>query len=241
MTDIAKKVGAINGSPKPPTKARGKAPVEKVRPKSSKYPDKTAAEVRVDRGLPPEVPAVRETAGGKRTAADIRILRDMVRDCIVRGITVTQACEELAIGVDEFNKHAKFVIEDLIKFYHDNTAIQVYAHYVLEQRGCLRELQLLIDNFKHSNQQTALVGAIKAKSEILTKVLDKGQDMGIIDRKAKRIEFIGSLDVRNMSEIEIARSIMTTIQEIDELVNKGVVIDVEAEKSGAIVKRQKVA
>jgi len=226
--DIATAVAAITRVPAkastPPAKA-DKKDAPKAKPKRKKdVVDNTVkpAELRQARGLPVKVPQV-EIDSRMRTAANHRVMLDLVQDTIMRGLTDEQATRELGIGLPEYRKLQTGVMDRLIEQIQRQTTYQVYAHYVLEQKSCVLELQKMIDGFKTSKQHNAIVGAVKAKSEILDKIISKGQDMGVIEKRAKRIEFIGSLDVRNMTDVDIARSIMLEMQEINELVDEGII------------------
>jgi len=226
--DIATAVASITRAPAkqstPPANA-DKKDAPKATPKRKKVVvDNTVRphELRQARGLPAKVPQV-EPDSKMRTAANHRVMLDLVQDTIMRGLTDEQATKELGIGLPEYRKLQTGVMDRLIEQLQKQTTFQVYAHYVLEQKSCVLELQKMIDGFKTSKQHNALVGAVKAKSEILDKIISKGQDMGVIEKRAKRIEFIGSLDVRNMTDLDIARSIMLEMQEINELVDEGII------------------
>ena len=180
------------------------------------------AALREHRGLPAEVPQV-DPRRKQRTEAQHRVMLDLVEDTIMRSLTDEKAAQELGIGTAELKRHQQAALDRFINNLQSQTTLHVYALYVLEQKSCMVELQNMINSYKTTNQHNAVVGAVKAKSEILDKIIGKGQDMGVIEKRAKRIEFIGSLDVRNMTELDIARQIMEQMKEINELVDEGII------------------
>lgn len=227
-------------SKKSTTPTRTKVQQSAMSKQTAAQEPETPEQLRQHRGLPAQVPQTNPKTK-RRSEIDRRILLDLVQDSMVRGVSETQACIELNISLDELRKNQNKVIDDLVKDTHDSTALQVYAKYVMEQRGCVGELQVMINSFKTSKQHNALVGAVRAKSDILDKIVNKGQDMGLIDKRARRIEFIGQLDVRDLTEVEIARSIMSTIKDINELVAMGAVVDTVPEDGVWVPQRKKSA
>jgi hypothetical protein len=229
---IAGRKTTVTGKPVPPSAKRPAASATRVvRSKvvTSPESDNTLnnqsvdpASLRESRGLPAQVPQVPE-GKSQRTQAQYRQLLDMVQDTIMRGLTDEQASAELGLEMAELKRHQGAILDRFVTNLQQQTTFQVYAHYVLEQKSCIVELQQMINGFRSSKQHNAMVGAVKAKSEILDKIISKGQDMGIIEKRAKRIEFIGSLDVRNMTELDIAREIMVQMQQINELVDGGII------------------
>lgn len=80
-------------------------------------------------------------------------------------------------------------------------AEEVYVDYVARSRAHLRQLQELLDTLKGSNQGSAAVGAVKAKQDILDRIIARGQEMGFIDKRPERKEVVlARLDDRALIE-----------------------------------------
>ena len=60
----------------------------------------------------------------------------------------------------------------------NSTTETIFLDYVLRQNQNIRDLDNVQKLFQGSRQFTALVGAVKAKAEILDKVIEKGQEFG---------------------------------------------------------------
>jgi hypothetical protein len=84
----------------------------------------------------------------------------------------------------------------------------VFSDYVIRTRALSRQLDDVIDHLRTTNQGSALVGAIKAKADLLDRVIERGQDFGIIERKPQQRQIlIAKLDdkgLRDMLAAEIA-------------------------------------
>jgi len=79
----------------------------------------------------------------------------------------------------------------------------LFAEYKEKQMLAVRELEDLTVAFRESKQYSALVTAIRTRSEILDKILKTGQDLGVIARTAKEFKISGQIDYRSMSLNEI--------------------------------------
>lgn len=81
--------------------------------------------------------------------------------------------------------------------------ISIFCEYRDAQFLAARELEELALAFKDSKQFSALVGAVKARSEILDKVIKTGQELGLIKRAAREIRLHGEVDIRKKSVKEL--------------------------------------
>jgi len=84
---------------------------------------------------------------------------------------------------------------------------EVFADYVLRQEGCIRDLNDAIERFgKEPKTAHVVVGAVKAKSEILDRVMMRGQEFGVLQKAPQRREilkgeFIAELPPHKMREL----------------------------------------
>jgi hypothetical protein len=71
----------------------------------------------------------------------------------------------------------------------------IFVDYVIRSRQNLRALQDLREGFVGTNQGAAAVGAIKAQQDILDRMIKVGQELGYVEKKPDRKEFLfGRLD-----------------------------------------------
>jgi hypothetical protein len=81
--------------------------------------------------------------------------------------------------------------------------VAVFAEYREQQLLCAKELEDLATSFRDSRQFSALVGAVKARSDLLDKIIKVGQELGLIKRAAREISVHGAVDVRSLSVSEL--------------------------------------
>lgn len=77
--------------------------------------------------------------------------------------------------------------------------IRVFVEYREQQLLAVKELEDLAIAFRQSSQFSALVSAIKTRSEILDKILKTGQDLGVIKRSAREVKITGGVEIKGMT------------------------------------------
>ncbi len=116
----------------------------------------------------------------KKSKARMRRRLAELRVKIAEGKTDEEIVEET--GVD-------FAVLDELKnelYSQDRAAVEsadpvsIFIRYCLQQEGIIAELNKVIEKFMDTNQGSAIVGAIKEKSQIYDRVIKMGQDLGLI-------------------------------------------------------------
>lgn len=95
----------------------------------------------------------------------------------------------------------------------------VFAEYTQRQIQCVRELEDLSEIFRAERQFSALVGAVKARSEIIERMLRTGQELGVISKAAKKVEVGGEVhvDVTTLSVHELKVHVAKEMEEMNKL------------------------
>lgn len=154
---------------------------------------------------------------GHRTEAGQRLLMAQIAVCISESKTVEETCEELEIRMQEYELYKERLYANEEATHAGRTELQIYTDYVLKQTKLMRDLETLKKTFGTSRQYNALVGAVKAQSEILDKIITRGQELGIISKTPESINVIAGLDVRNMTDIAIRNQIRDELDRAERL------------------------
>lgn len=120
-----------------------------------------------------------------------------------------------------------------------------YYIYCLQQEQCVRDLEFFVQQsyeaIENWNKAAKIYGspgvarkilgaaptnqaailAIKAKSEILDRTLKTGQDMGIIQKRAKEIRVSGSLNLAALPTDQLRIELQKKLRQFDQLVEEG--------------------
>jgi hypothetical protein len=166
-----------------------------------------------------------------------RVEESMLRACISEGMSRDQIKEVMSL-----NEHGIGVIEKRLLANDGQIALnQSTAHrfynYTLQQEQCVRDLEYIISMIvaemeqsrdfsgegefnKRLSPQAAII-AIKAKSEILDKVVKTGQDMGIIEKRARELRVSGNLNLATLSTDDLKKTLSDKLDEFQKLVGTG--------------------
>jgi len=99
----------------------------------------------------------------------------------------------------------------------------VYSDYLIKQHQLLRECDHLRVKFNNKGQWTALVAAIKLKSDINDKIIKVGQELGLIERKIGEIKIEGEMSISAMSNEEVEKKIEVEAQRMISMTTQNII------------------
>jgi len=94
-----------------------------------------------------------------------------------------------------------------------------YIQYMIDQAQNVKALSDMIEEFKTTKQYNAMVGAIRARSEIYDKLIDKGQEFGLIHREPDK-KIVGGFVVADLSNKQLKTMITGELQVLDKLMRR---------------------
>jgi hypothetical protein len=185
-------------------------PVASQRTKAGKKPARAA--IRVSRA-----------DGGAARRFGVRELRLRVAELkalLADGMTDLEACDELGLDIQDYNAlKREMYAQDKLELVGKSTE-EVYADYVRNQTKCVRDLDDLADMLKKAGQPAAIVGAIKAKSDIFNRIIDTGQTFGIIEKVPERKQIIGGIAVGQLDNEELRKLIADQLAGLKQFVGR---------------------
>jgi hypothetical protein len=166
----------------------------------------------------------------KRWGMDVlRLKIAEIKSFLGAGKSDLQIAEEMGLKTGEYNElKAEMYAWEAVDL-HEKSTEEVYIDYMLRQRQCLRDLDQVATKFSTTKQYNAIVGAIKAKSDIIEKILKTGQDMGIIDKAPEKKLIIAGVLVADLSNRELRELITREVGSLDKLTKKFGMIDIEGQ------------
>lgn len=105
---------------------------------------------------------------------------------------------------------------------------QVFIDYRIRQEGVIRDLEKVANDGK--TPKAAVVGALRAKSDIIDKVIGRGQEFGLIEKVPEKKQIVAGVLVAAMSMNELRGAITKQAKELGGLLNKygkGDILDAE--------------
>jgi hypothetical protein len=138
----------------------------------------------------------------RRTKTDQRKIKAEIRARLANGMTDEEIIEEVGVAPNIYVGYKKQVLQDELNEAICESAGDTWARYSLLMSGCIQDLNTVIrqgHEVYHDKGDTrsmnAVVGAIKAKAQILEGIIDRGQNLGVIHKEPDRSITVGGISV----------------------------------------------
>lgn len=110
----------------------------------------------------------------------------------------------------------------------------VYIEYMINQINNINDLTSMIEVFKTSKQFNAMVGAVRARSEIYDKLIARGQEFGIIHKKPDRKEIVAGVLIGDLTNKELKKLITAELGKLNGLMQRYGDADIMAIEPGPL-------
>jgi len=164
------------------------------------------------------------------TAEEEREATARLMSLLMGGSTDDDARMIMGLTVAQYEQLKAKLFEDEAEKIRQKPSEHVYIEYMVNQLSCVKDLGKMVDAFRKTKQYNAMVGAVKARSEIYDKLIKKGQELGLIAKEPERQEIIGGQTVINLTNVELKKTIVAEIQGINRLMKaygEGSILDLE--------------
>lgn len=158
---------------------------------------------------------------------------------LTEGASEAEAMKEMGLDADEFTAIRAGMYEFKTDELKGTPKEHHYVRYVIDQMKNVYDLSLVVEAYTQpdedggvTKQITAVVGAIKARSEIQRHILEMGQEMGVIEKhtEGKGQLIRGGQLVGDLQHAELKRMILGTVSALQKLMTRagdGNIIDIK--------------
>lgn len=180
------------------------------------------------------------------TRAKKVIEEEIFKAGLAEGLSRVQIAQMLSLTTAQLAPIEKRVLtEDGQRFLTKATAYRYYE-YALKQEQCIRDLDYFVQVIYEESEEyakvykdicqgkvdedyklpskpsiQAAIMAIKAKSDIHDKTIKMGQELGIVEKRAKEIRVSGNLNLAALPTEQIRLVLSKKMKQMDNLVSKG--------------------
>lgn len=183
-------------------------------------------------------PAIKSAKPGsklkkRKRAADVRTQLAELRTYLAQDMTDFEIAEAMEIGAAIYNQlKREFYRQETLEL-NGKPIEQTYIDYVAQQRRNIKDLDQLIERAKTTTQFNALVGAIKARSDIQDKIIRVGQETGILDKAPEKKVILHGVAVANMDNNSLRRMIVDEMRAFGSAVGKYGFTDMDGRPLGS--------
>lgn len=151
---------------------------------------------------------------------DLRAAFAKLRAAIVEGLDHNQVCERLGLSwgdVDELKR--KFYDEEAELVRHKPTE-HAYVEYCLEMRRCMEDLDRVIEDYEKQKNVSGYVGAVRARADIVDRMLKTGQELGLVERMASEKGYAAGQAIKDMGNKEFRQFIHNEMHVFNQILVK---------------------
>lgn len=151
---------------------------------------------------------------------DVQVVVSEIRRLLIEGESDLVIAETLSLGKAEYRRMKSKVYDQEVDGFSGKSAEEQYVDYCFEQQRCLDNLDTMIKESGNTNQHNAMVGAIRAKSQILEAIHKTGVSMGIIRKEADMNREVGGVRMADLENDEVRDAIATELRKLQHSINK---------------------
>jgi hypothetical protein len=153
----------------------------------------------------------------KLHGTELRAACAKVRAYKIDGKTDEEIAELLGLPWPDYEALARKFYDQESQDIRERSTEAVYVDYVLDQGQNIRDLTGILSTFKETKQHSAMVGAIRARSEIQDKIISRGQEFGFIEKRPDTKLVVGGIAVMQMSDKELRSAVTEELQHLSSL------------------------
>lgn len=144
----------------------------------------------------------------------VRVVRSFIAD----GLSRTEIMLRLNINEKQYDRIEVNLIENDGAQLINSSVAQLYLFYVLRMEGCIRQIDSYIQAApKHDAK---IINAVKTKAGLLKDILTTGQDMGVINKKAKEVRVLGDINLAVMDTDHLQNLMFDRLKDFNKLIGK---------------------
>ena len=145
------------------------------------------------------------------TAAGLRTQLAELRAFLGEGKTDFEVMELMEIGVEAYNAlKREFYRQETVELNGRSTE-QTYIDYLIQQRRIVVDLDKFATRAQKAANYHAELGAMKAKSDILDKLIRTGQELGVIDKTPEKKVVIHGHAIATMSDSRLRKLVINEL------------------------------
>lgn len=136
------------------------------------------------------------------------------------GKTDEEVAADIGVDAEEFAKLRASMLDVKAEEIRTKPTEHVYVQYMIDQCRNLKDLTKLIEDFRTTKQGTAMVAAVKARSDIYDKLIKQGQEFGLIQKSMDSDGLGISKWVRDLTNRQLRATIASELKSLHSMVRK---------------------
>lgn len=129
--------------------------------------------------------------------------------------------KQLSLDHDAFAACKRFMLEEKAEHIRQQPREHYFIEYEADQKRNIKDLDDLIKNLDANSQYNALVGAIRLRSDIRDKIVNRAQEFGLVKKEAAETRvMIGGVVINQLDAPGLRKAIIDSTRELSGLMSK---------------------
>lgn len=147
---------------------------------------------------------------------ELRTAFAKLRGCLTEGLDEGETTQRLGLPWEEMLELKRRFYDNEAEILRNRSTEHSFVRYVVEQRQCLHDLESVISDYQTQKNVAAYVGAVRAKSDIMDRILKTGVDLGLIDRVQEGKGYAAGEAIKGMPNVELRQYIVAEMRVFNE-------------------------
>jgi hypothetical protein len=151
---------------------------------------------------------------------ELRVAFAKMRALLAEGYDHNQIGEELGLSWHDVDELRRKLLDEEATLVRKRPTEHTYVEFCMEIRRCMGDLDRVIDAFNKDKNVSAYVGAVRAKADLLERMIKVGQDFGLIERLSEAKGFAAGEAIKQMSNPQFRQFIVQEVHVFNQLLVK---------------------
>lgn len=147
-------------------------------------------------------------------------LAELAHEAMLSGMDTAEIRDDLALSEEDFKSVLVHMFDAKAEEVRNKPTEHVYVQYIIDQCKNLADLTKLVTEFRSTRQHSAMVSAIKARSDIQDKIINRGQEFGIIAKTPERTgQLVAGIVIAELTNIELRQAIVRELKTANDMMS----------------------
>jgi len=156
----------------------------------------------------------------KLNKAELQVALEKLFSLLGEGMADEDARHAMGLNQTDFAELREKMFKHKAQELKDRPTEHAYVEYLIAQRANLADLTHMIENFKSTKQYNAMVGAVRARSDILNNLIAKGQEFGLLEKRPEEKRIIAGVMIAQLSNKQLTSLVTRELGQLNKLVEK---------------------
>lgn len=154
------------------------------------------------------------------TKAELEMLAQEVFESLCEGMLDSDIMTALGADPETYAKIRAKAFDLKSDEIRTRSSEHTYVQYFIDQSQNLRELGTMLKSFRKTKQYNAMLGAIKLRSDLTDKLIAKGQELGLIAKRAERREIVAGIVIKDLSNDQLRRTAQRELAALNKMMGE---------------------